>query len=43
MAPSVSPRVEEVPPREHVKAQSSDEEDPYVPTDLVAPDPPMEE
>jgi hypothetical protein len=40
MAPPICTRAEEVPPREDVQAQSSDEEDPYVPPDEVAPEPP---
>uniref|UniRef100_R7WD68 Uncharacterized protein n=1 Tax=Aegilops tauschii TaxID=37682 RepID=R7WD68_AEGTA len=41
MAPPVCPRdEEEAQPREDVKAQSSDEEDPYAPPDEVAPEPP---
>ena len=41
MAPPVCPRdKEEASPREDVKAQSSDEEDPYAPPDEVALEPP---
>jgi hypothetical protein len=41
MAPPICPHVdEEAPPPEDAQSKRSDEEDPYVPPDEVAPDPP---